>query len=87
MSKIVFAEEGWSDYLYWQGQDRKTLKKINKLLQSIIRDGALNGEGKPERLKYRTDEYSRRIDEENRLVYQVEKDVVFIKTCCGHYEG
>ncbi len=87
MSKIVFAEEGWSDYLYWQGQDRKTLKKINKLLQSIIRDGALNGEGKPERLKYRTDEYSRRIDEENRLVYQVEKDVVFIKTCRGHYEG
>lgn len=87
MSKIVFAEEGWSDYLYWQGQDRKTLKKINRLLQSIIRDGALDGEGKPEKLKYRTDEYSRRIDEENRLVYQVENDIVFIKTCRGHYEG
>ncbi len=43
MSKIVFAEEGWNDYLYWQGQDRKTLKKINRLLQSIIRDGALGG--------------------------------------------
>lgn len=44
MSKILFAEEGWADYVYWQNQDRKTLKKINKLLQSIARDGVLSGE-------------------------------------------
>ena len=53
MSMIIFADEGWADYVYWQGEDRKTLKKINRLLQSISRDGALAGEGKPEKLKYR----------------------------------
>lgn len=50
--KITFAEEGWKEYLYWQTQDRKTLKRINQLLQSIERDGALQGIGKPELLKY-----------------------------------
>ncbi len=46
MSKIIFTEIGFSQYIYWQGQNKKTLKKINKLLQSISRDGALNGEGR-----------------------------------------
>ena len=46
--KITFAEEGWSEYLYWQAQDKKIVKKINQLLQSIERDGALQGLGKPE---------------------------------------
>ena len=67
MSSTIFTEEGWSDYLYWQEQDRKTLRKINKLLQSISRDGALNGEGKPEKLKHIEERYSRRIDSTNRL--------------------
>ena len=58
MSKIIFTEIGFSHYLYWQGQDKKTLKKINKLLQSISRDGVLEGEGKPEKLKHKEGEYS-----------------------------
>ncbi len=49
--KITFAEEGWSEYLYWQTQNKKTLKRINQLLQSIERDGILQGIGKPEALK------------------------------------
>ena len=86
MSKISFTETGFSHYLYWQGQDRKTLQKINKLLQSISRDGALNGEGKPEKLKHKAGEYSRRIDSENRLVYEVSEDFIIVKACRGHYE-
>lgn len=50
--KITFAEEGWSEYLYWQMRDKKILKRINQLLQNIERDGALHGIGKPEPLKY-----------------------------------
>lgn len=61
--KITFAEEGWSEYLYWQTQDKKILKRINQLLQSIERDGALHGIGKPEPLKYgKSGSFSRRID-------------------------
>ena len=86
MSKILFAEEGWGDYVYWQNQDRKTLKKINKLLQSIARDGVLSGEGKPEKLKHKDGEYSRRIDSENRLVYEFSNDQITVKSCRGHYE-
>ena len=86
MSKIIFTENGFSHYLYWQEQDRKTLRKINKLLQSICRDGALNGEGKPEKLKHKEGEYSRRIDEKNRLVYEFSADTITVKSCMGHYE-
>ena len=53
MSKIIFSEEGWDDYLYWQSENKKILQKINKLLKSISRDGALSGEGKPEKLKHK----------------------------------
>ena len=63
MSKIIFTEIGFSHYVYWQTQDKKILKKINKLLQSISRDGAMEGEGKPEKLKHKEGEFSRRIDE------------------------
>lgn len=80
-----FSEHGFADYVYWQMQDRKTLKKINRLLDSIERDGAMEGEGKPERLKYDAG-YSRRIDEANRLVYKIDGDTIFIKACRGHYE-
>lgn len=71
MSKITFTETAFSQYLYWQTQDKRTLKKINQLLQSIDRDGALGGIGKPELLKHLGGDYSRRIDEQNRLVYTV----------------
>ncbi|WP_296091313.1 Txe/YoeB family addiction module toxin [uncultured Treponema sp.] len=86
MSDITFSEEGWDDYIYWQTQDKKTVQKINKLLKSISRDGALRGEGKPEKLKHKEGEYSRRIDKENRLVYEFSEDKITVKTCRGHYE-
>ena len=84
MGKILFAEDGWDDYLYWKAQDKKTLKKINKLIKSIERDGPMNGEGKPEKPRFRDDEYSRRINEEDRLVYSVNDDQVEIRSCRGH---
>lgn len=86
MSSIVFTKRSWNEYLYWQQQDIKTARKINALLKSIERDGALFGEGKPERLKYLSGDYSRRIDGENRLVYSVREDEIVIKSCKGHYE-
>ena len=61
-------------------------KRINRLLQSISRDGALEGEGKPEKLKHKEGEYSRRIDEKNRLVYEFSDDTITVKSCMGHYE-
>lgn len=85
MSKVSFQDDGWLHYLYWQLQDRKTLNKINRLLQSIERDGALNGLGKPEHLKYR-DAYSRRIDDSNRLIYEVRGDETIVISCKGHYD-
>ena len=86
MSQIVFTEIGFEQYLYWQGEDRKTLRKINRLLKSIDRDGALSGEGKPEKLIGRPGDYSRRIDDKNRLVYRVEGEKIIVKACVGHYE-
>ena len=80
----TFTEIGFEHYVYWQTQDRKTLNKINRLLQSIERDGAMNGEGKPERLKYGNG-YSRRIDDDNRLVYEIKNSVLIVKACRGHY--
>lgn len=67
MNDFTFTGQGFSDYLYWQTQDRKTLKKINVLLADIQRNGVMQRTGKPEPLKYRPS-YSRRIDEQNRLV-------------------
>ena len=81
----TFSERGFEDYLYWQIHDKKILQKINSLLKSIERDGAMAGEGKPERLKYDAG-YSRRIDEANRLVYKISDDTIFIKSCKGHYK-
>ena len=85
--KITFAEDGWSEYLYWQTQDKKVLRKINQLLQSIERDGALQGIGKPEMLKYgKSGSLSRRIDEANRLVYEISDNEIIVKSCKGHYD-
>ena len=85
MSKITFAEDAWEEYLYWQSQDKKTLKKINSLLKSIQRD-PFSGEGKPEPLKDRPEgEWSRRINDKDRLVYMVINGNITITQCKGHY--
>lgn len=86
MSKITFAEDAWEEYLYWQSQDKKTLKKINSLLKSIQRE-PFTGEGKPEPLKGSPDgEWSRRINEKDRLVYMVNDGSIVITQCKGHYD-
>lgn len=85
MKKIWF-DEAWSDYLYWQGQDKKTIKRINALIQDIERNGFDKGIGKPEPLKENLNGlWSRRIDEVNRLVYRVEGEILQIVSCKGHY--
>ena len=82
----TWSEEGWNDYLYWQSQDRKTLKKINDLLKDIERNGPDKGIGKPEPLKGNLSEFwGRRIDEKNRLVYRVINNVLEIVICREHY--
>ncbi len=84
MNKL-WTDDGWADYLYWQSQDKKTLKRINELIKDIERNGVLNGIGKPEVLKYRKG-FSRRIDETNRLVYAIDENgVLWIISCRGHY--
>ncbi len=78
-------DEAWEDYLYWQKQDKKTLKRINMLLQDIDRNG-YSGIGKPEALKNDLSGYwSRRIDEVNRLVYRIRENVIEIIQCRSHY--
>ena len=85
MGKIIFTEQAWQDYLYWQSQDKKTLKRINQLLTDISRNG-YTGMGKPEPLKHDlTGYWSRRIDEVNRLVYRISDDVIEVIQCRGHY--
>lgn len=85
MSKITFAEDAWEEYLYWQTQDRKTLKKINSLLKEIQRT-PFEGAGKPEPLKGDlSGVWSRRINDKDRLVYRFENDIVIVEQCKGHY--
>lgn len=85
MHKIWF-DEAWADYVWWQAQDKKTLKKINNLLKDIERDN-FNGIGKPEPLRGDLSGFwSRRIDEANRLVYRVIEGRLEIVSCKGHYE-
>jgi len=84
MSKVLFAEEAWEDYQYWQMQDQKTLRRINQLLKDISRNH-FTGLGKPEPLKHRAG-WSRRIDEVNRLVYDVHGDTIEVAQCRGHYD-
>ena len=85
-SKLVWTNAAWSDYLYWQVQDKKTLKRINLLIKDAMRDPE-DGIGKPEALKESlTGLYSRRIDAVNRLVYAATKDELIIFACRYHYE-
>lgn len=82
----IWDEEAWADYLYWQTQDKKTLKKINNLLKDIDRNGYI-GIGKPEPLRGdKSGFWSRRIDDCNRLVYRIKDDVIEIASCKDHYE-
>ena len=85
MKKIWF-DEAWEDYIYWQTQDKKTLKRINMLLKDIER-GRYEGIGKPEPLRGDLSGlWSRRIDDVNRLVYRIKNDVMEIVSCKGHYD-
>ena len=80
----TFHEKSWEDYVYWQTQDRKTLKRINLLLNDIVRNG-YDGIGKPEPLKSNLSGWwSRRINEEDRLVYRIKNDTIEILMCKGH---
>ena len=84
----TWTDAGWDDYLYWQTQDKKTLRKINSLVRDIERNGVSSGIGKPEPLKGDLQGFwSRRIDEENRLVCNLAADgALCIIACRGHYE-
>lgn len=82
---LSWTNEAWQDYLYWQTQDKKTLKRINKLITETMRS-PLEGIGKPEPLKENLSGFwSRRIDETNRLVYAVDNEQVTIISCRYHY--
>lgn len=81
-----FMPQGWDDYLYWQTQDKKTLKRINQLLKDIQRS-PFEGIGKPEQLiGDKSGNWSRRIDDTNRIVYHITDDAIIIFTCRGHYD-
>ena len=85
MNKI-FSDDAWKDYLYWLQNDKSKLSRINKLIRSIERDGFSNGIGKPEALKYALSGYwSRRIDEEHRLIYKIQNNQILIASCKDHY--
>lgn len=85
MQKIWF-DLAWNDYLYWQLQDKKTLKRINQLIRDVERS-PFEGIGKPEPLKGDLSGlWSRRIDEVNRLVYRIKDERLEIISCRGHYD-
>jgi toxin YoeB len=81
----VWHDKAWDEYIEWQKEDKKTLKRINDLLKDISRH-PFTGIGKPEPLKGNKQGYwSRRIDETNRIVYKIERDQMIIVQCGGHY--
>lgn len=85
MRNTHFTDDAWDDYVYWQGQDRKTLKRINQLIEASKRT-PFEGIGKPEPLRESLSGcWSRRIDETNRLVYQVNDEEIIIISCRHHY--
>ena len=81
----TWHEKAWDEYVYWQTQDKKTLKRINDVLKDISRH-PFSGIGKPEPLSHKPGYWSRRIDEANRIVYKVNNDQVIIVQCKGHYD-
>ena len=81
----VFADTGWKDYVYWQTEDCETLKKINQLINEIVRNGN-DGIGKPEPLSGNLARFwSRRINDKDRLIYRIDDDNVYILACRYHY--
>jgi toxin YoeB len=84
--KYIFVDESWEDYLYWQKNNKKYVKKINELLKDISRQ-PFTGKGKPEPLKFQYSGYwSRRIDAEHRLIYKFKDDEIHIAKCRFHYD-
>lgn len=82
---IQFEDSAWEQFIYWQGEEKKTLKKINKLIADIQRNDN-NGIGHPEPLKDNLSGlWSREIDEKNRLIYKIDGDCVRIYQCKNHY--
>ncbi|MCD4722706.1 MAG: Txe/YoeB family addiction module toxin [Desulfobacula sp.] len=83
--KLIFAENAWDDYLYMQKNDRKKLKRVNNLIKDIQRN-KFEGLGKPEPLKHNLSGYwSRRINNEHRIVYKIENDSILIAQLRYHY--
>ena len=80
----LWEDDAWEEYKEWLNVDKKILRRINELIKDIERYGVLEGRGKPKKLKYR-EEYSRRIDEEHRLIYKVQGNIIIIVSCKGHY--
>lgn len=86
MRNTIFTDAAWNDYVYWQSQDRKTLKRINLLIEAAKRS-PFEGVGKPEALRGNLSGFwSRRIDETNRLVYEVNDREILVISCRYHYE-
>ena len=85
--RLLWEDRAWDDYLYWQSQDKKTLKRINALIKDIQRS-PFDGIGKPEPLRDNLSGYwSRRIDDANRIVYFQREDTICIIACKGHYNN
>ena len=83
--KLIFSEHAWEDYQYWVRTDRQMLKRVNRLIQEIVRD-PYSGVGKPEPLQHGLSGYwSRRIDNEHRIVYRMAEDAVLIAQLRYHY--
>lgn len=83
--KLVFSDQAWEDYLYWQQQDKRIVKRINELIESSMRE-PFSGIGKPEPLRHALAGYwSRRITEEHRMVYRSEKNALFLAQLRYHY--
>jgi toxin YoeB len=84
--KKIWSDKAWDDYLYWQTQDKKTLKRVNQLVKDIERNN-FEGIGKPEALTGNLSGFwSRRIDDANRQIYRINGEFIDILSCKGHYE-
>ena len=84
--RLLWEESAWEDYISWQSQDKKTLKRINQIIKDIQRS-PFNGIGKPEPLRGNLSGYwSRRIDDTNRIVYKETEGAIIVAACKGHYE-
>ena len=82
---LQWTDAGWEDYLYWQAENQKILKRVNNLIKDVNRNG-FTGVGKPEPLEGNWNGYwSRRIDDKNRLVYKIENGIITIAQCRSHY--